>query len=95
MWSTWPRTGSRCWSLTITGWRLAAVDLDVEQRVALGQHDPQAPGVDLERHVVAGLAVDHAGNRPVAPQPAVRARAALLAGLQGQDCAVFCHGAGF
>ena len=92
MCSTWPRTGSRCWSFTITGWQLAAVDLDVEQRVALGQHHPQPPGVDLERHGVAGLPVDHAGHGPGAAQPAVRARTALLARLQGQDCAVaLCH----
>ena len=65
MWSTWPAHGVALLVLHDHGLALAAVDLDVEQRVALGQHGAQPAGVDLERHAVARrLPVDHAGHEP-------------------------------
>ena len=77
------------------GLAAAAVDLEVEERVPLGQHGAQAPAVDLERHGVAVDAVDDAGHEALPPKPAAGPRPALLAGLDGQHCSLtLCHGGG-
>ena len=67
------------------GQALAAVDLDVEQRVALCQHPAQAARVDLERDGVRADPVDDAGHEALAAQPPVRPRAALLARVERQQ----------
>ena len=77
--------------------RLAvAVDLEVEQRVSLGEHRAQAQGVGLERKRLAADAVDDAGHEARTAQAAGRPRAALLARLhlQGGSLVAGSHRAG-
>jgi hypothetical protein len=64
----------------------AAVDLDVEQRVSLGEHRAQPPPVDLERDAVGVDPVDDPGHEPLPAKPPARARAPLLARFQRQQC---------
>ena len=74
------------------GLAAAAVDLDVEQRVPLGEHPAQAARVDLERDGIGAGSVDHAGHEAVAAQPPVRPRAALLARAERQQGSLSgCH----
>ena len=53
---------------------LAAVDLQVEQRLALGEQGPQVALGDLEGLRLAAVAVDDARDQALAAQPAARAR---------------------
>ena len=80
-----PRTGCSCCSLTTTGTAFAALDLEVEERGAVGEDGADLAFGDLEGARLGAAAVDDAGHEALAPQAARGARAELGAGsdLQG------------
>ena len=59
--------------------RRSVADLQVEQRLALGEQDPKVALGDLEGLGLAAVAVDDARDQAVAAQPATCARAEVLA----------------
>ena len=71
---TSPRTGWCCCSLITTGTACGAVELEVEQGVALGEQDAELARGDLEGAGLAALAVDDAGHEALPAQAARGAR---------------------
>ena len=57
-----PRTGCSCCSLTTTGTALRALDLEVEERGALGEDVADLAFGDLEGARLRAAAVDDAGH---------------------------------
>ena len=69
--------------------RLGAVDLEVEQRVALREQDAEVAGGDLEGAGLAALAVDDAGNEALPAQASGRPRAEVVA-RRNLECGSVC-----
>ena len=72
--------------------RLRPVDLEVEQGVALEEQVAKLALGDLERAGLAALAVDDAGDKPLATQAAAGARAEAVAGVDVECGSVCGHG---
>ena len=71
--------------------RLRAVQLEVEQGVALREQHAQLPGGDLEGPRLATLPVDDAWHQALAAQAASRPRSEGVA-LRDLECgSVLCH----
>ena len=67
--------------------RLAALDLEVEERVAVGEHRVHLAFGNLEGARLRAAAVDDAGHEAPAPQAAGGPGAELRAGSDLQRCA--------
>ena len=91
MCSRLPRTGCSCCSLTTTGTAEDALELEVEQGLAAGEHGADLAFARLERARLAAAAVDDPGHEALAPQPARAARAELRAGSHFQGFASTGH----